>query len=130
MATPMCGALGRIARFRLRPRTWHRRDRQFHRAQGGLAEPERLMALRCVRATMNLMVRRALLRSSRTMGREGCLGPAVSSRHRAPRRSERIVVLSGLAADTGETVFGGFVLRPQADGAGIGSCGLGLVAET
>ena len=40
-------AVGRRARFRLRPRTRHGRDRQFHRAESGLDEFERVSATRC-----------------------------------------------------------------------------------
>src|ERR1700743_2200865 len=52
-------AVGRRARFRLRPRTRLGRDREFHRAEGGLDEPERLSYL--VTAARSARAGRAVL---------------------------------------------------------------------
>jgi hypothetical protein len=41
-------AVGRRARFRPRPGAWHRGNRQFHRTESGLDEPERLTARNAV----------------------------------------------------------------------------------
>src|SRR5712691_10402727 len=85
-----------------------------------------------------LAAARSACRGDRTGGagtQECCRRHAVGGEIGVSRRlaeitkSERIVVLPGLAADARKAALGGFVLGADADGAAIGAGGLGLVAE-